>query len=118
MLAYKERGTKVDLAGKQQVGDRDAYALTITPTKGPVTHVFIDAQSYLPVKSIITADLPDVGSVEQTTEFSDYREVDGVKVPFKLKGSSAIQNFTVTVTKVTHNVKPDPAMFVKPADKQ
>jgi hypothetical protein len=40
-----------------------------------------------------------------------------VKVPYVIKGSSAIQTFTITVTKVEHNVKVDPAMFVKPAAK-
>jgi hypothetical protein len=117
-LTYKERGTKIDLAGKQKVGDRDAYALTITPATGTPSHLFIDAQSYLPVKAVLTVDLPDVGSVEQTTELSDYREVDGVKVPFHLKGSSQVQNFTIEVSKVVHNQKIDPALFLKPSDKE
>jgi hypothetical protein len=117
-LTYKERGTKIDLAGKQKVGDRDAFALTITPTSGSPSHVFIDTQTYLPVKAILTVDLPDVGSVEQTTEPSDYRDVDGVKLPFRLKGSSVVQNFTIEVTKVVHNQKVDPALFVKPSDKE
>jgi hypothetical protein len=116
-LTYKDRGTKIELAGKQKAGDRDVYALTVTPVAGSPSHVFIDTQTYLPVKAVVTLDLPDVGSVEQTTEPSDYREVDGVKVPFKVKGTSAVQNFTIEVTKVVHNQKIDPALFVKPADK-
>jgi hypothetical protein len=55
--------------------------------------------------------------VEQTTEFSDFREVDGVKLPFKLKGTSAVQTFTVTVTKVEHNKKIDESLFSKPVEK-
>ena len=48
---------------------------------------------------------------------SDFREVDGLKMPFKLVGSSAAQTFTVVITKVEHNVKVDPAQFAKPAAK-
>jgi len=117
LLNYKERGTKIVLGGKEKVGDRDAFALSITPQIGSVSRVFIDAESYLPIKAIINTELPDIGPLEQTTEFSDYREVDGVKVPHRLKGSSAVQNFTVTVTKVEHDTKIDPALFVKPGAK-
>jgi hypothetical protein len=117
LMNYKDRGTKIVLGGKEKVGDRDAFALSITPTRGSVTRLFIDAETYLPLKSIINTEFPEVGPVEQTTEFSDYREVDGVKVPFRIKGSSAVQTFTVTVTKIEHNVKIDPALFTKPADK-
>jgi outer membrane lipoprotein-sorting protein len=117
LLDYKDRGTKVTLVGKDKVGDRDAFALSITPASGSVVRLFVDAQTYLPAKTIINTDVPEVGPVEQSTEFSDFREVDGVQVPFKLRSSSAVQSFTVTVTKVEHNVKIDPALFVKPADK-
>jgi len=117
LLTYKERGTKIALAGREKVADRDAYALTITPAAGPVTHLFIDAESYLPAKAVVTIELPEIGSLEQTIEFADYRDVDGVKVPFRLKGSSPVQTFFTVVSKVEHNVKIDPALFVKPAVK-
>jgi hypothetical protein len=117
LLNYKERGTKIELAGKEKVGDRDAYSLIVTPKDGPVVHVFIDAETYLGDRSVVTIDLPEIGSVEQTTDFADYREVDGVKVPFSFKGSSSAQTFFVSVKSVEHNVKIDPALFAKPAEK-
>jgi len=117
LLNYKERGTKIVVGGKEKVGDRDAYALSITPASGSALRLFLDAETYLPLRSIINTDIPEVGPVEQTVDFSDYREVDGVKVPFRLKATSAVQNFVVAVTKVEHNVKIDPALFAKPAEK-
>jgi len=51
----------------------------------------------------------------QTIDFADYRDIDGVKVPFSLKGSSAVQTFFILVKKVEHNVNVDPARFAKPA---
>jgi hypothetical protein len=117
LLTYKDRGVKLEMTGKQKVGDRDTYVLLFTPKSGPATRQFVDAETYLPVRSIVTLDIPEAGQIEQTTDFSDFREVDGVKVPFSFKGSSAVQNISVTVTKVEHNVTIDPALFVKPADK-
>ena len=116
-LDYKERGTKIELKGKEKVGDQDTYALDITPAKGSVTRVWLDVTTYLPVKIIATVETAEAGTVEQTTTLSDFRDVDGVKVPFKLVGSSAIQTFTVVVTKVENNVKVDPSLFVKPGAK-
>jgi outer membrane lipoprotein-sorting protein len=116
-LSYKERGVTVELSGKEKVGEREAYVLVFKPKTGASSRHFIDAESYLPIKLVQKLDIPELGEVEQTTEFSDFREVDGVKLPFKLKGSSAVQNFTVTVTKVEHNKKIDESLFSKPVEK-
>src|SRR5262245_45060778 len=116
-LDYKQRGTKVLLGGKEKLADRDVYALSVTPASGPVSRVFVDAESYLPVRAVVTLDTPETGPLEQTTDFSDFREVDGVKVPFAIKGTSAVQTFTITIAKVTHNAEIDPALFVRPPAK-
>jgi outer membrane lipoprotein-sorting protein len=116
-LDYKERGTKIELTGKEKMGDKDAYALLITPAKGSATRLWIDAMTYQPVKTVMTVETAEMGPIEQTLVLSDFREVDGITIPFKFVGSSAVQTFTVVVTKVEHNVKVDPARFVKPAAK-
>jgi hypothetical protein len=113
LLRYKERGTKIALAGKEKVADKDAYALTITPQAGPPSRVFVDADSYLPVRVVVTLDVPEAGKLEQTSDLSDYRGVDGIKVPFSIRNSSAVQTVTVKVDKVEHNVPIDPALFHK-----
>lgn len=113
-MNYKERGTTVELGGKEQVNGRDAHILVLKPKSGSVARQFIDAETYLPIKLVIKVDVPEVGEVEQTSEFSDYREVDGVKLPFGIRVSSAAQSFTISVTKVEHNVKIDETLFSKP----
>ncbi len=115
LLNYKENGATVELGGKEKVGDRETYVLIMKPKSGSVAKQFIDTESYLPIKLVVKVDVPQVGELEQMTELSDYREVDGVKIPFKVKVSSAVQNFTLTVTKVEHNTKIDEALFSKPA---
>jgi outer membrane lipoprotein-sorting protein len=116
-LDYKERGTKIELTGKEKIGNTDVYALLITPAKGPTTRLWMDATTYQPVKSLTTVETAEMGPVEQTMALSDFRDVDGIKVPFKLVGSSSVQTFTVVVTKVEHNVNVDPARFAQePAD--
>ena len=45
---------------------------------------------------------------------SDYRDVDGVKLPFLLKVSSTAQNYTIAISKIENNIAVDEKQFVKP----
>ena len=114
-LRYKERGATVELAGKEKVEGRDAYVLVFKPRSGSVARQFIDAETYLLARLVTTIEVPEFGAVEQTSDFSDFRDVDGVKIPFTVKVSSPIQRFTISVTKVEHNAGIDDALFSKPA---
>ncbi len=117
LLHYKDRGTKIELGGKEKVGDRDTFLLRITPKEGPSSKLYVDAETYLPARLIVTTELPELGRVEQTTDLSDYRDVDGMKVAFSVHNTSAVQSFVFAVTAVKHNVEIDPALFSKPSDK-
>lgn len=114
-LNYKEAGATVELKGKEKVGDRDAYSLIFTPKTGTPIRQYIDAETYLPTKIVMKVEVPQLGQeLEQTTEFLDYKEVDGIKLPFRLKSSSTVQNFTISITHIQHNVPVDDTLFSKP----
>lgn len=116
LLQYKESGARVELLGKEKVGDRDAYVLRLTPRAGPASRMFFDAETYMLQKSVVTVNVPQLGSdLEQTTEFSDYRDVDGVKVSFRARSINQLQSLTITLTNVEQNTPIDESMFSKPA---
>jgi outer membrane lipoprotein-sorting protein len=116
LLRYKEEGARVELIGKEKAGDRDAYVLQVTPKTGPASRQFIDAETYLLVKSVITVNVPQLGTnLEQTVESSDYRDVDGVKLPFRVRSVNQVQSVTITLTKVEHNTVLQDSSFAKPA---
>ena len=116
LLNYKENGITLELTGKEKVGDRDAYVVVMKPKTGPSSKVYFDATTFLMIRQVATLDIPQVGPLEQTTDLSDEREVDGVKVPHKIASTSSVQNFTVTLTKVVHNSALDQTLFAKPAN--
>jgi hypothetical protein len=116
LLDYKATGLTLELTGKEKVGDREVYLVVMKPKTGPSAKMYIDATTFMMVRQVASMDVPPVGLLEQTTDLSDEREVDGIKVPHKITSTSSVQNFTVTVTKVVHNVAVDPMMFVKPAN--
>jgi outer membrane lipoprotein-sorting protein len=116
LLNYKDIGITAELAGKEKIGDRDVYAVVLTPKTGPTFRQYFDATTYALVRQVVKANIAPLGEFEQTTDFSDEREVDGVKVAHKLTSTSAAQNFTVTIEKVQHNTALDQTLFSKPAN--
>jgi hypothetical protein len=115
-LDYKQRGIAVKLTGKEKVGDRETFVLVFEPPSGPAVRNYIDAETYLPLRTVVTLNVPQLGrDLEQTTDFLDYRQIDGVKVPYTADVSSSAQNFTIAIEKIEHNVPIDEALFSKPA---
>jgi hypothetical protein len=114
-MTYKAMGISARLAGKEKVGDREALVVLFEPAAGSAIRQLIDAETFLPIRFSLKAHVPQLGTeIEQTTDLADYREVDGVKIPFKLTSSSSVQSFTIVVSKVEHNGPVDDKLFAKP----
>jgi len=112
LLSYKTAGVKVELSAKETVNGRSAIVLLLTPKAGSPARLFIDAETYMLLRTVTTMESPETGEFEQIGDVSDYRTVDGIKIPFKIVNSSAIQTITIKLDKVEHNVAIDDAMFV------
>ena len=115
LLNYKEAGVQTALSGREKVGSGEAYVLVFTPTGGPGSKLFIATDSLLVVKTVLTINVPELGGdIEQVVEFSDFRDVDGVKMPFSVRSTNPAQAVTITLSSVTHNANIDDSSFVKP----
>lgn len=113
-LGYKDRGTRVDVMPSEKVGGKDAIVLLVTPKTGSPTRMFLDGETYLLVRLITSINSSQLGGdIEQTTDLSDYRAVDDVKVPFRVVTANAVQTVTIALDKVEHNVAIDDAAFAK-----
>jgi hypothetical protein len=111
-LNYKQAGGRVDVAGKEKLGDKDVMVLVYTPKIGSVSRSYFDAQTWQLVRLVGKVNVPEAGGeIEQTTDQSDYREVDGVKIPFTLVMSNPVQSVTIRIQKVEHNKPLDDAIF-------
>jgi outer membrane lipoprotein-sorting protein len=113
LLNYKAGAFTLEVLPKEQVNGRDAIVVRATPKTGPPLRIFFDAQTYLIVRTVTTLDSPMGGDLEQTSESSDYRTVDGVKIAFQIVNVNALQTVTIKLDMVEHNVAIDDAMFVK-----
>lgn len=115
LLTYKEAGSTAVLGNKEKVGGREAYVIQFTPKAGPGIRLFIDAQTFMLVKTVVTVTVPQLGPIDQAVEFSDFRDVDGLKIPYLTKSSNPVQTVTAIITDVKHNVEIDDSLFSKPA---
>jgi len=121
------KGTKVELEGTEKVEDHDTYRLKLTMKDGHSMHVWIDAKTFLETKVEGTPRRLDGVEHPVQVYYRDYRNVDGLQVPFLLEtkvlpaqnvAKSVRQaNFPVekiTIEKVVVNPKLDAAQFTKP----
>jgi outer membrane lipoprotein-sorting protein len=117
LLDYKQRGIALALEpSKQEVAGKPAYVITVTPKAGPPARMFVDQDSFMLVRTSTTLNVPQLGSdIEQVVEFSDFRDVDGIKVPFVTRTVNQVQTVVTMLTSVKHNVEIDDSMFTKPA---
>jgi hypothetical protein len=116
LLDHAKKGNKVELIGKEKVGDKDAYKLKVTDKTGDVRYDYIDANSFLEIKW--------EGQVENAGEkstfasyFSDYRKVNGVMFAFVITSGTADHpdGQKIVFEKVEVNVPLEDSLFGKPA---
>jgi tetratricopeptide (TPR) repeat protein len=112
-LTLKTTFAKVSLAGTSQIGYREVYVLELQPATGPADKLYLDTKTYLPVRMNAVRD---TGGLTETVEiyYDDWREVDGVKVPFHISQSSSRITLSFTVKEVRSNVPLDAKLFSKP----
>jgi hypothetical protein len=81
------------------------------PAQGDVEKLYFDTTSGL--MSGMDVQIPEVGAWHVVLD--DYRDVDGVKMPFSIKQDSSVISLVVRLQEVKNNVPIDDAKFVKPA---
>ena len=98
----------------QKVGGEKAYVvLGIRPGKPPV-QLFFSKQSGLLLRMVYFTQTA-VGRLPQQTDYADYREMDGVKVPFRWTVAQPRGHSTVQVMQFKQNVPISDSKFSIPA---
>ena len=86
LLDYQAKGVKIAVVGREDVDGRPAYRLTVTTPDGAPRDYFIDAETGLEFR--VDASVVQNGAHGTlSVSMSDYRDVDGLKMPFSLKQS-------------------------------
>lgn len=113
---YKDKGRTIELAGKEAVGGVDAYKLKLTRSNGDVAWIYLDASTFLEIKTSETRTMRGE-SHDIDTLSSDYREVDGVKFAFHQEQTpkGAPQGQVLEIQKIELNTDEPLERFKMPA---
>ena len=105
---------ELKLENKVRLSGRDVYMVEGKPERGPAEKLFFDEETGLLVRWDMVRKVPNRGHVFVKVHLDDYREVDGLKVPFKLRFAFESFDFTLKLDEWKHNVSIDDAIFRKP----
>jgi thiol-disulfide isomerase/thioredoxin len=104
---------RMKLLGKTKAGFREVYMVEATPRGGTPENFYFDVESGLLVRRDLLRPTSR-GLVRAEVYFSDWRDVDGVKIPFKLTQVMPTMRFVTTFEDVKQNVPVDDTLFVRP----
>jgi len=114
-VRLKEIYPDMKVTGRTKVGEREAYTV-VTPQPGGKTVTFyFDAQTG--VRIAIDSEGPEgAGDAGKTSLYlEDFRNVAGIQVPYRIRGSAGGFGFQIRLEQVRPNEPVDDALFVKPA---
>jgi len=106
-----------ELAGSESVAGEDCYKVIMKPATGEPETRFFSKKSGLLLK--MTATMPtQMGPMPMESTLSDYRDVQGVKRPFKLGVNAGGQAAEMVFSKWTMNSAIPDMAFALPAEVQ
>lgn len=134
LLAGESAGVKFEAKGTKKVKNRPAYVVEMKQSKGQPLRLYFDAETFMWVRTEygsvrITKDMgtftnavnskDEESTIDFYVETSDFKEVDGLKLPFKLEivatkpilKQKDVGSITATISEYRHNIQIDPKMF-------
>lgn len=113
LLNWKTNYKKVELERIAKAADEDCYVLTFEPEKGSKVTEYYSTKTFLLLKreGVLPSSTSDV-NIPYTVTYSDYRDIDGIKLPFKSVNYTVSNGNTVTYLKeVKHNAPIEDKVF-------
>jgi photosynthetic reaction center cytochrome c subunit len=113
-LRLKEIFPQLRLGHPETIGGVECATLIgIRPSRPPV-RLYFDGKSGLLLRLVRYGETP-LGRNPTQIDYADYREVDGVKVPFRWTLSRTNGRFTIQLAEVKMNAPVEDDRFTKPA---
>lgn len=118
LIGARERGSKIEYLGTEDVDGTQAHKLKVTLKNGDVEYVYLDPDHFLEIRTVAQRSVRGT-QVESVTDYGDYEEVAGVYFPFSTttENKSDGNRQQTTVEHAEANVALDDAMFSFPASK-
>ncbi len=109
----KHMFTQLQVQGREKIGDHDTRVVEGQRAGKTPIRLYFDEQSGLLVRLVRYGDTA-LGWLPTQIDYADYRETNGVKVPYRWTLARPSGRFTIQVSEMQQNVPVDDAKFVKP----
>jgi len=115
-IKLKEEFPRLRLGGRDKIGDRNVVIVSGTTADNHRARLFFDAETGLLLRRISYTETM-IGVIPEQIDFEDYRDVDGVKLPFTVKISSVEPGLVSTrkYSEIKMNAPVDDSKFKMPA---
>jgi outer membrane lipoprotein-sorting protein len=110
----KELYPKMEAAGTAKLDDRSVYVVQATPAEGSGEKLYFDAESGLLLKRDFERITLEDGIVQYEMFYRDYRDVDGLKLPFTIERRSPDFTMILKFAEIKNNAPIEAAAFAKP----
>lgn len=110
----KKMFSATEVHGSEKIDDHETYVVVGQREGKPPIQLYFDQQSGLLIRLVRYGDTA-LGWLPTQIDYSDYRDADGVKVPYRWTLARPGGRFTIQLSEVKQNVPVDDAKFAKPA---
>jgi hypothetical protein len=111
---WQAKGKKLELIGKEDINGTAVYNIRMETSGNDVYNVYIDAGSFM-ISRIKTKMSVDGNPIESETNFSNYKDVQGIKFAYTTEIPGGAQGIiTITMDTIELNAAVDNAEFAKP----
>jgi hypothetical protein len=87
---WRETAASVRVAGKDRLGDEEVWVVRVECEFLPPLTRYVSARTGLLLKEEAWVTVKAAGTVQLVVRYEDYREVAGVKIPFRLTSESRL----------------------------
>lgn len=113
LLDPESYGVKTEVLPNEMVDSTDCYKIKFVLPSGIRWYQYYSVNTALKIKEIKEIQTSQ-GLFEQETYYSDYRDVQRLKYPFKIKQFLGLQEIDLTVTSIKVNTGLDDKIFELP----
>jgi zinc protease len=117
LVNHQGKGNQVKVLGRMSWNGAQVYKLEVTFPDGGIHYLYLDGTSFLPVRMVHKLYVAPLDKdIDVEFSYSDFREVDGVKWPFKEEGDAPEVNFRQSISwdKIETNLPSDSSLFQMP----
>ena len=109
----KQMFSSIKVRGTEEIGDHEVFLVVGQREGKPPIELYFDQQSGLLVRLVRYGETA-LGWLPTQIDYADYRETNGVKVPYRWTLARPGGRFTIQISDLEQNVPVDDAKFVKP----